>query len=83
MFNSFEYLRLDYPEAVEDIFEDIDEWKFYELEKVVDKRVIRRGRGRKFCIEYFIRFKGYESEYNDWYPDKLLDNARDLIKEYE
>ena len=36
--------------------------KFYELDWILNKRVIRKGRG--FATEYLIKWKGYGPEYD-------------------
>jgi hypothetical protein len=71
----------DVQEPVEEREGDSDEWKSWELERLVDKRVVKYG-GKK-CIEYLVKFKGYGNQWNDWYPITLLDNAKDLVQDYE
>jgi hypothetical protein len=43
------------------------------LERVVDKRVTKYG--KKTAVEYPVKFKGWGSQWNEWYLIELLDNA--------
>ena len=42
----------------------------YEINKLVRKRKIRRGRGRTWSTEYLIRWKGYRPEHDIWQPER-------------
>ena len=53
----------------------------YEVERILDKRVIRKGRG--YSIQYQIRWKGWGPEYDRWYRLKDLGDCQELIEEYE
>ena len=61
---------------------DIEEWVSYEIEKLINDRVRRFGRG-SLIREYLVRWKEYESEYDEWYDEDLLDNAPELVRNYE
>ena len=52
----------------------------YKIEKILNRRVRRRGLGQS--IEYLIQWKGYGPEENTWLNAKNLGNAKDLIREY-
>jgi hypothetical protein len=54
-----------------------DEW---EIERIVNKR-IRRTKGGKHATEYLVRWTGYGPEYDQWYKEKDLSNAREAIKD--
>jgi chromodomain-containing protein len=56
-----------------------DEW---EIERIVNKR-IQRTKGGKHATEYVVRWTGYGPEYDQWYKEKDLSNAREAIKDYE
>ena len=49
----------------------------YVVERVVDKRVGKRGR-----VEYLLKWKGYGDEDNSWEPKENL-HCEDLMKAYE
>ena len=58
------------------------EWKSFYIEKLLDKRLRRYGRGKKI-IEYLVKWTGYGPEFNEWYGEDLLDNAVESMLEYE
>ena len=60
---------------------DTDEWKPYELERLVNKRIVRYD--GKAIIEYLAKYKGYSSAHNEWFPVDCLGNAKELVQEYE
>ena len=60
---------------------DTPEFRFYELDRILNKRIVRKGRG--FATEYLIKWKGYGPQHDVWRNEKYLDNARDLIQDYE
>jgi hypothetical protein len=76
----FERPVADPQEPIENEGDD-DDWKSYELERVVDRRTTRYG-GRN-NTEYLVKFKGYGNQHNDWYPEELLADAQELVAEYE
>ena len=55
--------------------------KFYEIDRILNKRTIRKG--RDMIIKYLIKWKEYKFEYDRWYNIKVLKNVTDLIKDYE
>ena len=61
---------------------DDGDWKSYEIEALLDKRSIKRG--RETSIEYLVQWKGWPHQYDEWYPQECLtEHANDLIQEYE
>ena len=60
---------------------DNDVWKSWELDKLLNKRVMRKGRG--YATEYLVRWKGWGPEHDKWINVRYLDNATELIDEYE
>jgi len=71
----------DSQEPAEGIEGDDDEWKSYEVERIVDKRIVRYG--NKDGIEYLVKYVGWGAAWNEWHPIELLGNARDLVEDYE
>jgi len=65
-----------------EVEENIDEWVSYEIKKLIDDRVQQFDR-ESLIREYLVRWKEYESEYDEWYDENLLDNALELIQNYE
>ena len=61
---------------------DTEEWRSWEIEKLVDKRTIRYGKGKPET-EYLVQWKGFGPAYNEWYPVRLLQNAKELMAEYD
>lgn len=55
----------------------------YELDAILNKRVTKKGRHRKPVTQYLVRWKGWGSQWNEWYNDDDLPHARELIQEYE
>ncbi len=50
----------------------------WELERLRGKRVTKTG-----LVSYLVRWKGYGPEYDKWLRTSLLDNAKELIEDYE
>jgi hypothetical protein len=73
---------LEMPDAVE-VEGDTEEWQSYEIEKIIKDRTRRFGRKAKPIKEYLIRWKGYGAEYDEWYGEDMLDNAKELVAEYK
>jgi transposase InsO family protein len=72
----------DHPPPVEDDQDIDEEWKSFSIEKLLDRRLRRYGRGEKI-IEYLVKWEGYGPEFNEWYGEDLLGNAVELMLEYE
>lgn len=72
--------RPDHPGSVF-VEGDTDTYKSFEIERLLNKRTIRRDRGR--VTQYLVRWKGYEPKWDRWYALKDLENAKELVEEYE
>jgi hypothetical protein len=57
--------------------EDIINVKSFEVNRLINKRVITRE------FEYLLRWKDYDSEHDVWRTISKLENAKDLILNYE
>ncbi len=53
----------------------------YEIERLLDRRVTRRGRG-KVTVQYLVKWKGYSHAHNAWYGLEDLQDAKELLDEY-
>ena len=62
---------------------DIDEIKSFELDRLLNKRVVSKGRARTLTVEYLVRWKGYGPEFDQWMSLKELGNADQLVADYE
>ena len=60
---------------------DTDDYKSFEIERLLDKRTVRRGRG--LSVQYLVRWKGYGPESDSWYTSKDLGDAKQLVEDYE
>ena len=56
-------------------------WKFYEVEKLIDKRT--RKFDRTFVIQYLVKWREYDSEYDEWRSIITFDNVMNLVEVYE
>ncbi len=79
--DSFKHSRSDNSFFIE-VEKNINKWVSYEIKKLIDDRVQWFDR-RSLIRKYLVRWKEYESEYNEWYDEDLLDNALELIWNYE
>ena len=59
---------------------DTEEWRSYEIERLVDDRIRRFG--NKHRRQYLVRWVGYGKEHDDWYDEDLLSDASGLIEDY-
>lgn len=59
----------------------VDGQEEYEIDRLVNKRPIRRGRG--WSTQYLVRWKNCGLEEDMWLPERELGNASGLVNEYE
>ena len=76
----FQCFRPQHPTSVF-VEGDTDRYKSFEIDRLLNKRTIRKGRG--LAIEYLVRWTGYSSEWNRWYNIKDLNNAVELVETYK
>ena len=74
--DAFERIRRTTPDSVF-VEGDSDKVKSWEVERLVDKRVVARG------VEYLVRWKGWDEEHDFWRSLPELENAMHLIKKYD
>ena len=55
----------------------------YEVEKIIDKRLVKRGREKYPKPEYLVKWKGYSTHEATWKREKELTMSKKLIQEYE
>ena len=60
---------------------DSDKHKSFEIDRLLNKRTVRKGRG--LAVEYLVRWTGYGPEWDRWYNIKDLDNTANLVRDYE
>ena len=65
----------EYPMPPPDIIDGEEEW---EVEKILKSR--RTGRNKK--LQFFVRWKGYGPEEDNWEPADNLEHAQEVIKEF-
>ncbi len=66
------------PELVDE--EGEQQW---EVEAILNKRSIQRGRARHPRIEYLVRWRGYPEWEATWEPQAHLEHAQRLVAEFE
>ena len=76
----YDWFRLDHFDFVE-VKGDTFQWRFYVMKRIVDKRL--RIYGDIKIAQYFIRWRKYKSEYDEWRSIIKLNNYINLIKNYE
>ena len=74
--------RPDYSDSVF-VNEDTEFLKSFKINKIIDKRVIYKGRIKKRIIKYLVRQIGYEPEKDRWYNQACFDRTKILIKKYK
>lgn len=68
------------PEMVtdEETKKDVAEW---EVEKILDSRMKKVGRGSR--RELLIKWVGFSDRHNTWEPEKNVENAHDLLSQFD
>ena len=60
---------------------DTDSHKSFELDRFLNKRIVKNGKG--LAIEYLVRCTGYGPEWHRCYNVKNLNNTVNLVRAYE
>jgi len=61
-----------------EIFENSEREQYYEVEKIVDKRIDGSGR-----IFYLVKWEGYPNEEMTWEPIENLETVLELVRNFE
>ena len=77
LYNRFKSNYLDFVEMKN----DIDDWKSYTMKRFVNKRL--RKFERTTVIQYLMKWKNYDSKFNEWRSLFYLNNCLKLMKKYE
>ena len=78
----FQRPRPDHPDSVQ-VDGDTENYKSWELDRLLNKRQIRVGRSATLVTQYLARWKVYGPEDDEWLSERKLENAKDLIDDYE
>lgn len=68
---------------------EVEDTKAYEIESLRRRRIVRRGtrrvarRSTEFVTQYLVKWKGYNSQYDQWLDLQDLTNATTLVNEYD
>ena len=60
---------------------DIDAVKSFEIDCLLNKQIIKKGRGQD--VEYLVCWTGYGPKWDRWYNIKNFDNTAELVRSYE
>ena len=80
--NFYKWSHNDHLSSVKEDQNIDDEWKSFYIEKLLDHCFHHYKHGKQI-IKYLVKWTDYESEFNEWYEEDLLDNAVKLMLEYE
>ena len=58
----------------------VDGQEKWEIERILRKRVTRRGRGHR--TEYLVRWVGYGPQDDTWISERNLGNAREILRDF-
>jgi hypothetical protein len=70
----------DHPPPPDIVQDDTGDHEEYEVEEVLDSRLVGRSRKRK---QYWVKWKGWGPEHNQWIGEDDMSNARDLVEQFE
>ena len=78
--DSYERFRSHYFDFIE-IEDDTNQYKFYEIEKLIDKRIKRYN--KILVTQYLVKWIDYESKFDEWRSISRLQNFQNFIEQYE
>ena len=76
------YKRTTKPDHPPPVAELNDDWQECAIEKLVGRRQRKYGRGKPLT-EYLVRWEGWGPEWDLWYGEDLLEDAKKLVKDYD
>ena len=76
----FDRPKPDQPDSIY-VEGDTETIKSFEIERLLDKRVMRKG--CSFATEYLVCWKGWGPQWDEWFNVKRLDNATGLVYDCE
>ena len=56
---------------------EVERVKEWEVEKILNKRKVRG------VVKYLVQWKGFTAEHNSWEKEEDLENAKELVAEFE
>ncbi|KAJ3092326.1 hypothetical protein HK102_008476 [Quaeritorhiza haematococci] len=65
------------------LLDEEDPEREYEVEKILDKRIVEASDPGTSEIQYLIKWKGYGPEANSWEPLDLLGNCKESVDAFE
>jgi chromobox protein 1/chromobox protein 5 len=64
-------------------FIDEDEGKEYEVEEIIDQRVVHKhSKTKPVSMEYKVRWKGYQEVDDTWEPEENLAHCQGKLKKF-
>lgn len=69
------------PQGIE-VEGDTDEWKSYEIEKLINRRIKTLPNGEQ-RVQYMVKWKNAGPEWSEWHDAELLSHAQEAIQDYE
>ena len=78
--NSYDRSLPDHFDAIK-MKDDTSRWRFYEVEKIVNKRFRKYDNSK--IAQYLLKWKDWKSKWNKWRNIIKLNNCLKLIEEYE
>ena len=82
IFNEDDFYHRERSSYLKSIIEFNKNWYDYEVENLLKYRIKWYDR-EKLMFEYLIKWKSYETKFDKWYNEDLLEEVMNLINEYK